>query len=98
MVRMREHVSEEESGHTALPKLRETLAAFVPDSDERAYLDPRLAHLLGVAERSAPDEEDLFSAWRLFFERMATVDPVVLAFEDLQWADAGLLDFVEYLL
>ena len=25
-------------------------------------------------------------------------DPAVLVFEDLQWADAGLLDFVEYLL
>jgi class 3 adenylate cyclase/tetratricopeptide (TPR) repeat protein len=98
MVRMRARVSEEESGDTALPKLRETLAAFVPDADERAFLEPRLAHLLGLADRSAPDKEDLFSAWRLFFERMAAVDPVVLVFEDLQWADAGLLDFVEYLL
>ena len=25
-------------------------------------------------------------------------DPVVLAFEDLQWADSGLLDFIDYLL
>ena len=69
-----------------------------PTRDERAFLEPRLAHLLGLAERSARDKEDLFSAWRLFFERMAAVDPVVLVFEDLQWADAGLLDFVEYLL
>ena len=27
-----------------------------------------------------------------------SVDPVVLVFEDMQWADAGLLDFLEYLL
>jgi tetratricopeptide (TPR) repeat protein len=40
----------------------------------------------------------LFSGWRLFFERMAAEDPVVLAFEDLQWADSGLLDFIDYLL
>jgi class 3 adenylate cyclase len=98
MVRMRARISEDEGADTALPKLRESLAAFVPDVNERAFLEPRLAHLLGLAERSAPDKEDLFSAWRLFIERMAAVDPVVLVFEDLQWADAGLLDFVEYLL
>ena len=98
MVRMRARISEDEGADTALPKLRESLAAFVPDVNERAFLEPRLAHLLGLAERSAPDKEDLFSAWRLFIERMADVDPVVLVFEDLQWADAGLLDFVEYLL
>ncbi|HEY0414923.1 MAG TPA: adenylate/guanylate cyclase domain-containing protein [Gaiellaceae bacterium] len=98
MVRMRARVSADEGADTALPKLRETLAAFVPDGDERAFLEPRLAHLLGLADRSAPDKEDLFSAWRLFFERMAAVDPVVLVFEDLQWADGGLLDFIEYLL
>ena len=45
-----------------------------------------------------PDREDLFSAWRLFFERLAEQRPVVLVFEDLHWADAALLDFVEYLL
>jgi predicted ATPase len=40
----------------------------------------------------------LFSGWRLFFERMAAIQPVILAFEDLQWADSGLLDFIDYLL
>jgi class 3 adenylate cyclase/tetratricopeptide (TPR) repeat protein len=98
MVRMRARIAEDEGADTALPKLREALAGFVVDGDERAFLEPRLAHLLGLAERSAPDKEDLFSAWRLFFERMAGAGPVVLVFEDLQWADAGLLDFIEYLL
>src|SRR5207247_1455376 len=41
---------------------------------------------------------DLFSAWRLFFERLADKAPTVLVFEDLQWADAALLDFIQYLL
>ena len=49
-------------------------------------------------EASLGDQENLFSAWRLLFERLAERDPVVLVFEDMQWADAGLLDFVEYLL
>jgi predicted ATPase/class 3 adenylate cyclase len=98
MVRMRARIAEDDPPETTLAKLRETLAGFVRDPDERAFLEPRLAQLLGLAERTAGDKEDLFSAWRLFFERLAETDPVVLVFEDIQWADAALLDFVEYLL
>ncbi|MFI5227391.1 MAG: ATP-binding protein, partial [Candidatus Limnocylindrales bacterium] len=39
-----------------------------------------------------------FRAWRTFFERMASAGIVTLLFEDLQWADAGLLDFIDHLL
>ena len=52
----------------------------------------------GWTERATGDRQDLFAAWRLFFERLAETFPVVLAFEDMQWADTSLLDFVEYLL
>ena len=82
----------------ALAKLQAAVEEHVPDPEERSWLEPRLAHLLGLAERTAPDREDLFSAWRLFFERVADRRPVILVFEDLQWADTGLLDFIEYLL
>ena len=61
-------------------------------------MEPRLAHLLGLEERVAADPQDLVGAWRLFFERLSERHPTVLVFEDLQWADAGLLDFIEYLL
>ena len=98
MVRMRARISEDDAPEAAIAKLREALVAVIPSVEERDFLEPRLAHLLGLAVRSAPDKEDLFSAWRLFFERMAEQEPVVLVFEDLQWADSGLLDFVEYLL
>ena len=98
MVRMRARISDDDQTEAAQAKLSETLAGIVHDPAERSFLEPRLAHLLGLAERSAPDKEDLFSAWRIFFERLAARDPVVLVFEDLQWADDGLLDFIEYLL
>jgi class 3 adenylate cyclase len=98
MVRMRARISEDDAAEVAIAKLHEALVAAVSSSEERAFLEPRLAHLLGLAARSAPDKEDLFSAWRLFFERIAEQAPVVLVFEDLQWADSGLLDFIEYLL
>ena len=98
MVRMRAGIIEEEAPESALEKLLASIVEHVPDEEERSWLEPRLAHLLGLAERTAPDREDLFSAWRLFFERLAEQRPVVLVFEDLHWADAGLLDFIEYLL
>jgi predicted ATPase/class 3 adenylate cyclase len=98
MVRMRCRIAEEEEPASALQKLRTTLNEQILDSDERAFLEPRLAHLLGLGEHQTRDQQDLFAAWRLFFERLAEGYPTVLLFEDMQWADASLLDFVEYLL
>jgi predicted ATPase/class 3 adenylate cyclase len=98
MVRMRCRIAEEEEPASALAKLHSTLEEHILDRDERDSLEPRLAHLLGLAEHQARDQQDLFAAWRVFFERLAESYPTVLAFEDMQWADASLLDFVEYLL
>jgi class 3 adenylate cyclase/tetratricopeptide (TPR) repeat protein len=98
MVRMRCRIAEDDAPDAAAEKLEATLVEHIVDVDERAFVQPRLAHLLGLAERETHDRQDLFAAWRLFFERLADTNPTVLAFEDLQWADASLLDFVEYLL
>jgi predicted ATPase/class 3 adenylate cyclase len=98
MVRMRAGIAEQEHPETAAGKLRDTLEQHLADAEERAWVEPRLAHLLGLEERVSTDREDLFAAWRLFFERLAEEGPTVLVFEDLQWADAALLDFVDYLL
>jgi tetratricopeptide (TPR) repeat protein len=98
MVRMRCRIGEEEEPESARQKLTATLSEHVLDAEEQAFVEPRLAQLLGIEESGAGDRQDLFAAWRLFFERLADSDPVVLAFEDLQWADSSLLDFVEYLL
>jgi class 3 adenylate cyclase/tetratricopeptide (TPR) repeat protein len=98
MVRMRCGILEEEAPESALEKLRLALAEQIGDAEERAWVEPRLAHLLGLEEGTPGDEENLFSAWRILFERLAEQAPTVLVFEDLQWADAGLLDFLEYLL
>ena len=98
MVRMRARIAEDEPAEEALPKLLAALAAAVPDLDERAWVEPRLVHLLALGEPHSFDRQDLFAAWRLFFERLSARAPVVLVFEDLQWADTSLLDFVEHLL
>ena len=98
MVRMRCGIVEDEEPGSALAKLQATVAEHLPDADERDWVEPRLAHLLGLEEGAAGDQENLFSAWRILFERLAEQSPTILVFEDMQWADEGLLDFLEYLL
>jgi class 3 adenylate cyclase/predicted ATPase len=98
MVRARAGITEDELPESARSKLAATVAAVVPEPRERRLVEPRLAHLIGLERGSASDRVDLFSGWRLFFERLSEQAPVVLAFEDLQWADSGLLDFIDYLL
>jgi class 3 adenylate cyclase/tetratricopeptide (TPR) repeat protein len=98
MVRMRCRIAEDEEPASARGKLQATLEEHILDREDRDFLEPRLANLLGLAEHKARDQQDLFAAWRLFFERLSEVYPTVLAFEDMQWADTSLLDFVEHLL
>jgi class 3 adenylate cyclase/tetratricopeptide (TPR) repeat protein len=98
MVRMRAGISEGEEPEAARTKLRRSIEEYVTDAEERSWLEPRLAHLLGLEDRTASDREDLFAAWRLYFERLSEQSPVVLVFEDIHWADASLLEFIEYLL
>ena len=98
MVRMRARINESEAATSSRSKLSSAVAEFVPDAEERRWVEPRLAHLLGLAEAPAGDREELFSAWRTFFERIAAVGPIVMVFEDLQWADPGLIDFIESIL
>ena len=92
---MRARIAEDEPAESAIREAAGAIAEAVRDPEERAFVEPRLQHLLGLTERVAPDREELFSAWRLFVERMAEQDPVVMVFEDIQWADAALLEFVE---
>ena len=51
-----------------------------------------------VRRRDSGDSAgEAFAAWRRFFEALAEQRPLVLVFEDLHWADDGLLDFVDHL-
>jgi class 3 adenylate cyclase len=98
MVRLRSGITEGEAAESARPKLTAMLEQFVPDTDERRFVEPRLAGLLGLADLPSDGREELFAAWRTLFERIAEQAPTVLVFVDLHWADQGLLDFVEDLL
>ncbi len=97
MVRERCHLLETDDAPTTRAKVSETLITHLPDPDERRWIEPALLALLGI-EPSTTGSEQLFAAWRTFFERMAATAPVVLIFEDFHFADAGLIDFVDHLL
>jgi class 3 adenylate cyclase/tetratricopeptide (TPR) repeat protein len=98
MVRMRARIVEEEEPESARAKLREIVTDTFADDADRRFVEPRLAHLLGLEEGTGYERDDLFAAWRLFFETLTETYPVLMAFEDMQWADDSLLDFIEYLL
>jgi class 3 adenylate cyclase/tetratricopeptide (TPR) repeat protein len=101
IVRQRLGIAEEESPDVAASKLADGIARFVPDPAEQAYIGARLARLLGVTfgngSGAALGRPELFAGWRMFFERLAEVQPVVLLVEDSQYADDGLLDFFDHL-
>jgi class 3 adenylate cyclase len=96
MIRERAGLREDADERTTRAKIAEVVAAHVPDPDEQRWIEPALLALLGVQAGVAP--EQLFGAWRTFFERLAATGPVVLVFEDFHFADGGLLDFVDHLL
>jgi class 3 adenylate cyclase/predicted ATPase len=102
IVRQRLGIAEEDLAETAAGKLKSGLARYVADPGERAYAGVRLGRLLGVAAEGdiaqTLSREELFAGWRLFFERLAADRPVVLLIEDAQYADSGLLYFLDYLI
>jgi|GEM_PF-182128 len=100
-VRQRFGIAEEDAPEVASTKLQEGLVRFVPDPAERDYVGLRLSRLLGVAypseTRAVLGRDELFAGWRLFIERLAAVAPVIMLIEDAQYADEGLLAFLEHL-
>jgi class 3 adenylate cyclase/tetratricopeptide (TPR) repeat protein len=98
MVRMRARIAETDDDDAAFAKLDASLAEFIADVEERNWLRPFLAQLLGLEEADQTQREHLFAAWRTFFERLAEHGTVILIFEDLHWADSGLVDFIEHLM
>ncbi len=101
IVRHRFGIAEEDTTEVASAKLAEGMVRFVADAEERSYVGLRLARLLGLAypgdTKVLLERDELFAGWRLFFERLAAVAPVVMLVEDAQHADDSLLDFFDHL-
>jgi class 3 adenylate cyclase len=96
MVKAHAGILETDSGEEAEAKLNRALDGLIDEDVEwvRSHLRP----LVGQAtELAGGSREESFAAWRRFFEALAEQRPLVLVFEDIQWADEGMLDFIEHL-
>ena len=96
MVRGRCGLAEHDDEVTTRARVAETVANFVSEPSDRAWIESALLTLLGVGDMAAP--EQLFPAWRSFFEHIAREGTVLMVFEDLQWADPGLLAFIDHVM
>ena len=96
MVRGRAGLAESDDEATTRRKIAESVAAIVTDESERRWIESALLALLGYGASLGADQ--MFAAWRTYFERLAATGSVVMVFEDLHWADTGTIDFVEHLL
>ena len=97
MIRRRAGLLETDDEATTRTRVGAAVREWIPDEADRRWIEPALLALLGI-ERSSAAPEQLFGAWRTFFERMSARGTVSLVFEDFHYADAGLLDFVDHLL
>jgi class 3 adenylate cyclase/tetratricopeptide (TPR) repeat protein len=88
-------VLESDTRDETADKLAASLAELAEDG-ERAWLTRHLAPLLGLPTEQG-DRGERFGAWRRWIELLADRRPLVLVFEDIQWADDELLDFVDEL-
>jgi class 3 adenylate cyclase len=98
MVKAQAGIQDNDGADAAEEKLRASVDATV-DADDRARVAQHLLPLVGVEQLDdAGDRRDeRFAAWRRYLEGLAEQRPLILVFEDLHWADDGLLDFVDHL-
>jgi class 3 adenylate cyclase/tetratricopeptide (TPR) repeat protein len=99
IVKAQAGILESDDSTAAAEKLRTSVESVTPDPDERDWIHARLAPLVGVpTDAAGSSREESFTAWRGYLEAVAAQRPLVVLFEDLHWADASLLEFLEHLI
>lgn len=100
MVKGHAGILESDDADEAERKLRAAVAEVISDQVDVDWATEHLRPLVGLAgdaDVGGDRRAEVFAAWRKFFEALAERRPLVLVFEDLQWADDGLLDFIDHL-
>ncbi len=101
MVKAEAGVLETDRDDETETKLDRMMTELIPDPDERSWVTRHLRPLTGLASEGGREQEGLEEAqgaWRRFLESVAERRPTVLIFEDVHWADDGLLDFLDDLM
>src|SRR6266446_3973064 len=85
----------------AAEKLRVAVTDAIDDESDARWVESHLGPLVGLESETVLGGDrrgEAFAAWRRYLEALAEQRPLVLVFEDLHWADEGLLDFVDELI
>ena len=90
-------ILESDDTAAAEQKLAAMVEPLTEDQQERAWLVRHTRPLVGLETAELAEREEAFAAWRRLLEAAAEQRPLILVFEDLHWADDGLLDFVDHL-
>ncbi|HEY1564728.1 MAG TPA: AAA family ATPase [Gaiellaceae bacterium] len=90
-------ILESDDTSTAEEKLVAMVETLGEDDREREWLARHTRPLVGLEGAERAEREEAFAAWRRLLEAAAERRPLILVFEDLHWADDGLLDFVDHL-
>ncbi|HJP88093.1 MAG TPA: BTAD domain-containing putative transcriptional regulator [Candidatus Limnocylindrales bacterium] len=91
-------ILESDDASASADKLAAALAALEPEDNRRTWLARSAAPLAGIDDAAASgDREQGFAAWRQLIEAIAATQPLVVAFEDVHWADEALLTFIDHL-
>ena len=101
MVKAEAGILETDPDEAAAEKLTAAVGDLLAEPGERAWVERHLRPLLGMAQERGAGEtgiDEAQGAWRRFLEALAERRPTVLVFEDLHWADDGLLDFLDHLI
>ncbi|HVR31169.1 MAG TPA: AAA family ATPase [Acidimicrobiia bacterium] len=83
---------EDDSSDRVRAKVRRAVTDLFP---EGGPLEEVLA-LVGAGTGVELSREELFEGWRQLLERLAGRRPLVMVWEDIHWADSGLMDFIEH--
>jgi class 3 adenylate cyclase/tetratricopeptide (TPR) repeat protein len=102
-------IGDADSVETARSKLSEGVEARLADSagSDAARHAATIARLLGIGSPDAAPlavdddpqrlRDSFFAAVRAVVEAIAEAQPLVITFEDIHWADDGMLDLIEHL-
>ncbi|HEX7267759.1 MAG TPA: AAA family ATPase, partial [Streptosporangiaceae bacterium] len=101
MVKAQAGILEDDAPGQVQAKVAEMTADVIPGAADADWVCRHLGTLVGLPDSGVSAGGDrrseAFAAWRHFLEALAEARPLVLVFEDLHWADDGLLDFIDYL-
>jgi class 3 adenylate cyclase/tetratricopeptide (TPR) repeat protein len=98
MTKAQAGILESDDAEAAEAKLRAAVEHVIEESEEAGWVEGHLRPLAGLgagADSGGDHAAEALAAWRRFFEALAEQRPLILVFEDLHWADDGLLDFVD---